>query len=137
MKLFFAAVFLLVDLLLLLFFFLAKKSGGKTSSRLGDAIVAASIAVLSHVFIVATGSPLIASLGYAFFFASVNWILLLMLRFCFAYTAFRQGDKGIVVFLESLLMLVTAMDSIIFLVNPTSGLAFVCQAVDWNGVGFH
>ena len=37
--------------------------------------------------------------------------------------------------LQSVLMLLTAMDSIMFLMNSTSGLAFVCTAVDWNGAG--
>ena len=83
MKLLFSAVFLLLALLLLLCFYRAKKDGGTVSSRLGDVIAAAFIAVLSHVFITATCSLSIASLSYAFFYGSINWILILLLRFCF------------------------------------------------------
>ena len=135
MKVLFAAVFLLVDLLLLLSFFRAKKGGGQTSSCLSDVIVAASIAVLSHVFITITESQSIATISYAFFYGSINWILILFLRFCFSYTSFMKEARNSRVLLQSVLMLVTALDSIMFLINATSGLAFVCTSINWNGVG--
>ncbi|MBQ9537716.1 MAG: EAL domain-containing protein [Treponema sp.] len=135
MKLLYAAVFLFVDLLLIFCLFLAKKIGGAISSRLEAVLAAASIAVLSHVFIVATSSIAVATFAYALFYGSVNWILILLLRFCVSYTSFHHEDNGSFLFLESTMMLITAMDSIMFLMNPASGLAFVCKAVDWNGVG--
>lgn len=135
MKVLFAAVFLLVDLLLLIGFFRAKKNGGTTSSRLADVTAAAGIAVLSHVVITFTGSLSIASISYAVFYGCINWILILLLRFCFAYTSFMQNDLDRRVLLQSALMLVTALDSIMFLMNSTSGLAFVCTEVYWNGAG--
>ena len=136
MKVFFAAVFLLVDLMLVLCLIQAKKSNGSSFSRLGGAIVAASIAVLAHVFIAATTCVSIASLAYAVFYGSVNWILIFLLRFCFSYTSLIRHDvKSGIVMLEAALMLVAAMDSIMFLFNFSSGLAFVCRATDWNGAG--
>ncbi|MCR5620530.1 MAG: EAL domain-containing protein [Treponema sp.] len=135
MKLLFAAVFLLVDLLLLLGFYSAKKDGGDISSRLGDVIAVAIFAVLSHVFITATTSQAVATIAYSFFYGSINWLLFFFLRFGLAYTALLKDDRGKGILLQAVIILITAMDSIMFLMNSNSGLAFVCQAVDWNGGG--
>ncbi len=135
MKVLFAAVFLFVDLLLLVFLYRTKKDGGITSSRLGNAIAAAFVAVLSHVFITATRSLSIATLSYAIFYGSVNWILLFLLRFCFSYTSILRDDKGRRLLFQSILLLLTALDSIMFLLNSTTGFAFICTAVNWNGSG--
>lgn len=92
----------------------------------------AILAVMVRAVATMTASELTASIAFSIFFACIDWILLLLIDFCFIYTNSKKESLW-----YHILSAFVAFDSVTMLSNNLTGRVFDCYPVITAGGDFY
>ncbi|MCR5595367.1 MAG: response regulator [Lachnospiraceae bacterium] len=131
-------IFVLIDCVAILDMYFTLKATDRIKEDYGkwlsQAMLAGIFAIFSNILIAFAFNPIIAKVAYAFYFASINWILLYLSAFCLSYTEHHYLLKKLSVPAIVLMILDTVSISLNLFFEH---VFYIYQSTDGSGAIFY